>query len=64
MTQEQQHERSPWSLPLKFQQFEQLQFNKGFPANAQTHLRDPVIESSKGGQVGANQAGKKGEKLR
>ena len=32
--------------------------------NTQTHLTDPCIETSKGGQVGANQGGKKGKKQR
>ena len=32
--------------------------------STQIHLRDPCIETSKGGQVGANQGGKKGKKQR
>lgn len=32
--------------------------------NAQTHLRDSHIETSKGGRVGENQGGKKEEELK
>lgn len=46
----------PLVSPLEFQQFPLL--------NQQTHLRDPCIETSKGGQVGVNQKGKKGEELK
>ena len=61
VSEEWQHEIFPWSLPLNFEQLEQLYINKNFLLNAQTCQRDPCIETSK---VGANWGGEKGEKLR
>lgn len=52
------HDRLSWSLPLKFQQFEELcNSTKNCLLDAQARLRDPHIEAPEGGPVGVNQGG-------
>lgn len=57
-----QHVRFPWTLPLKFQQYEQLKLNKGLPAQHKDTLRDPYIEASKGGQTKMKQVRQAGRR--
>ena len=58
-----------WEMPLSltpwnFNNLNSYNSTKDFLFNTQAHLRDPHIEASKGGQVGTNRTGEKGEKLR
>ena len=64
MSEEWSCDRSPWSLPLKFQQLNNHNSTKDFLLSAQICLRDPYSETSKGGQVGANGGSEKSKKLR
>lgn len=47
---------SPWSYKL-----DSYNSTKDFLLNTQTHLGDPCIETSEGGQIGRNRAGGNGE---
>ena len=58
------HEKFPWSLPLSFNNLNSYNSTKDPLFSAQTHVRDSLIETSKGGQVEVNQEDEKREELK